>query len=216
VNLVLFGPPGAGKGTQSELICANYHLTHLSTGDCIRAAIRAGSELGRAVEGLVKRGELISDEMVSSLVEDFIRQKRSFSDSFLFDGYPRTLAQIDDLEAICDQFNLTRPAVVCLDVPESVLMLRITGRRICQECKKTFNIFMHHPTEEGCDIHACPLLQRPDDKPETVRERLRVYHQQTEPVMAHYEMQGRLARINGSGDANQVFERVEKILSEQY
>lgn len=216
MNLVLFGPPGAGKGTQSQLICERFHLTHLSTGDCIRAAIRSSTPLGIAAKTLVERGELIPDDLVSQLVEDVISKNRQTSDSFLFDGYPRTISQIGQLESFCEQYNLTAPVIVALDVPESVLMLRITGRRICLECKKTFNIYMQHPMDEGCDVHQCPLLQRADDKPETVRERLRVYHRQTEPVLLHYEMQGRLARINGSGATEEVFERIHAILSETY
>lgn len=216
MNLVLFGPPGAGKGTQSQLICERFKLTHLSTGDCIRAAIRAGTPLGESVKAIVERGELIPDETVSQLVEEVVAGNRSTSDSFLFDGYPRTLSQIAHLEKVCEMFNLTAPVIVALEVPESALMLRITGRRICLDCKKTFNVYMNHPETTGCDIHQCRLLQRADDKPETVRERLRVYHAQTEPVLHHYEMQGRLARINGSGATENVFERIHAILAETY
>jgi len=217
VNLVLFGPPGAGKGTQAQRICEKYHLTHLSTGDAIRAAIRAGNAFGEKVRETVERGELIPDDMVTDLVIEFVKEKRPQTDSFLFDGFPRTTAQIGALDGICERFNLTPAAVVNLEVPESILMLRITGRRICLECKKTFNIYLNHPPKEsGCDIMVCPLLQRADDKPETVRERLRVYHAQTEPVLHDYEMRGNLATINGTGDTEDVFERICTILAEHY
>ncbi len=217
MNVVLFGAPGAGKGTQAELICSKFHLTHISTGDLIRNAIRAESPLGKSIREQVEKGNLISDEQVVELACELIESKRSSSDSFLFDGYPRNLEQISMLEQICERYNLTEPVAVSMDVPESVLMLRITGRRICQKCKKTFNVYVNPPREEdGCGIDKCPLIQRADDTPATVRERLRVYHEKTEPVLHHYEMRGHLASINGSGTAEEVFERICKILTEQY
>src|SRR5690606_15666869 len=127
------GPPGAGKGTQAQLICEKFRLTHLSTGDAIRAAIRQGSALGNSVKERVEHGELIPDELVTELVEDFILTHRKESSSFLFDGFPRTLSQAEQLELIVDKYDLPKPAVVSLDVPESLLMLRITGRRICTD-----------------------------------------------------------------------------------
>lgn len=217
MNLVLFGPPGAGKGTQAQLICEKYRLTHLSTGDAIRAAIRQGNELGRRVKNCVEKGNLVSDELVSDLVDDFITNNRDKSGSFLFDGYPRTLSQAEQLERIIERHHLGAPAVVILDVPDDELMLRITGRRICADCKRTYNIYLSRLRhEDQCDNCHGPLLQRADDKPETVRERLRVYHEQTEPILHYYEMSGRLSTINGTGTPEQVFERIQKILAEHY
>lgn len=217
MNLVLFGPPGAGKGTQSQLLCDRYKLRHLSTGDAIRAAIRSGSPLGREVKARVEGGHLIDDDQVSEMVREILRQWRSETDTFLFDGYPRTLRQVEHLEELCAEFGLTSPAVVSLDVPEDILMRRITGRRICLECKKIFNVYFNPPRrEDGCDANACPLMQRPDDTPETVSERLRVYHNQTAPVLQHYEMRGRLAAIDGAGETEEVFERICAILAEHY
>lgn len=217
MNLVIFGPPGAGKGTQAQLLCDRFHLRHLSTGDAIRAAIRAGNELGNKVKNRVEAGELIPDDLVTDLVDDFIAGHRGETDSFLFDGFPRTLSQADRLKCIVDKHNLTTPAVVSLDVPESLLMLRITGRRICTDCRRTYNVYLSKLRhQDQCDMCHGPLLQRADDKPDTVRERLRVYHEQTAPVLHFFEMAGSLSHINGTGNPDEVFSRIYAVLSEQY
>lgn len=219
MNLVLFGPPGAGKGTQAQRVCDQYLLTHLSTGDAIRKAIREKTPLGRQVAERVEHGELIPDDMVTGIVDDFIGSHRSQTDSFLFDGYPRTLRQIEQLEGVLEKHRLTPVAVVSLEVPDAELMDRITGRRVCSECRKTFNIHaLDTKAIKACDV--CngnpPLVQRKDDSPETVEERLRVYHEQTAPVLHQYEMMGKLSTIDGTGTPDQVFERLSAILSEQY
>ena len=217
MNLVLFGPPGAGKGTQATLICEKFRLRHLSTGDAIRAAIRQGSELGKRVKTRVEAGELIPDDLVTELVDDFVTSHLTETSSFLFDGYPRTLPQAEQLDEICETHSLTPPAVVSLDVPESLLMLRITGRRICTECRRTFNVYLSKLRfQDQCEVCHAPLLQRADDNPETVRERLRVYHEQTAPVLHHYEMTGRLSHITGTGNPEDVFARVCTLLAEHY
>ena len=217
MNLILFGPPGAGKGTQSKLLCERFHLTHLSTGDLIRAAIRAETDFGRRIKQRVEGGELISDEEVYQLVLEFVAARRSETDSFLFDGFPRTIPQIAMMDDLLERQRLAPPAIVNLDVPEELLLLRITGRRVCLDCKETFNIhFQPPPPERGCSFAACPMLQRADDKPETVRERLRVYHAQTRPLLHHYEMRGNLSSIDGSGSTEDVLERIESLLREHY
>lgn len=219
MNLVLFGPPGAGKGTQARLLCENFRLTHLSTGDAIRAAIREETPLGIKAAKTVAEGNLIPDEDVTELVDDFIARHRSETDSFLFDGYPRTVGQIDDLERLLERHTLTTPAVVNLDVPDSELTLRITGRRICAECRRTFNIHLGSLSErDNCTTchGSAELIERADDKPETVRERLRVYHEQTQPVLDAYEHLGVLSTVTGTGDPMDVFHRIISILSEHY
>lgn len=220
MNLVIFGPPGAGKGTQAQLLCKTFHLTHLSTGDAIRAAIRGGSELGKSFNKKVARGELISDDMVTAIANEFVKIERPNTDSFLFDGYPRTLNQITHLAKICEDHQLDTPAVVSLEVPEEALLLRITGRRICPSCRKSFNINnmegAQGTDELQCDVCFERLLQRPDDNAESVKERLRVYHSQTAPVIEYYESQGQLNRVDGIGSADEVFSRIYSVLKEFY
>lgn len=217
MNLVLFGPPGAGKGTQSQLLCENFKLTHLSTGDAIRNVIRSGSKLGKECEQIVSKGNLLSDDMVTKIAEEVIRGARSTSDSFLFDGYPRTINQIKQLEGLCEKYNLDSLAVVTLEVPFEELKLRLTGRRICPECRKSFNIYLMPDLDsQRCDGCMERLLQRPDDNDESVQERLRVYREQTEPVIRHYDQQGLLSSVNGVGTTVEVFQRILSVLQECY
>ncbi len=217
MNLVLFGPPGAGKGTQSQLLCDNFKLTHLSTGDAIRNVIRSGSELGKECEKIVSKGKLLGDDMVTRIAEEVIKQARPSSDSFLFDGYPRTVNQIHQLEKLCAKYNLESIAVVTLEVPFDELKLRLTGRRICPECRKSFNIHLMPDIDanrcEGCMER---LLQRPDDNEDSVQERLRVYREQTEPVIRHFDQQGLLSSVNGVGTTDEVFQRILSVLQECY
>ncbi|MBI5154956.1 adenylate kinase [Candidatus Poribacteria bacterium] len=217
MNLVLFGPPGAGKGTQSQLACQKFHLHHLSTGDAIRAAIRQGTEFGQKVKSLVECGELIPDDMVTELVRRVVAGIRGNTDSILFDGYPRTVEQVRDLDQILEEYNLSQPAIVNLEVPDEILMLRMTGRRICTECRRTYNVYLNPTRIPGvCDNCGGPLMQRVDDNADTVKERLRVYSWQTKPVLQLYENRGALNNIDGTGASQDVFARICDILTEQY
>jgi adenylate kinase len=217
VNLVLFGPPGAGKGTQSWMICERYKLLHLSTGDQIRAAIRAQTPFGLEIKERVEHGELIPDAMVTDLVRTVVRENRQDTDSFLFDGYPRTVEQVGDLDGICEEFTLTPPAIVNLAVPNEVLMLRLTGRRLCAECKRGFNVYLDPSRRPGvCDHCGGPLMHRVDDSAETVRERLKVYEAQTRRVLDVYEQRGALHEVDGTGTTQEVFGRICRILAETY
>ena len=217
MNLVLFGPPGSGKGTQSERICKKYSMTHISTGDALRAAIRNKTEVGQRAQALIERGELVGDDVVTDLLRTIIAPLRSQTESFLFDGYPRTVGQVSILDDICEEFGLSHPVVINLTVPEETLMLRLTGRRICAECRATFNMYFKPTRQAGvCDHCSGPLTKRIDDSPETTRERLRVYHDQTAPVLSMYQESGMLYTIDATGDTEEVFRKVDRIIEENY
>jgi len=217
MNLGLFGPPGSGKGTQSERICKKYSMTHISTGDALRAAIRNKTEVGQRAQALIERGELVGDDVVTDLLRTIIAPLRSQTESFLFDGYPRTVGQVSILDDICEEFRLSHPVVINLTVPEETLMLRLTGRRICAECRATFNIYFKPTRQAGvCDHCSGPLTKRIDDSPETTRERLRVYHDQTAPVLSMYQESGMLYTIDATGDTEEVFRKVDRIIEENY
>ncbi len=198
MNLVLFGPPGSGKGTQSKRVCEKYHITHISTGDALRAAIRNKTEMGLKAQAVIEKGELVSD-------------------SFLFDGYPRTVSQIDLLEKLCEEFRLSAPVVINLEVPEETLILRLTGRRICADCGAVFNVYFQPTRQAGvCDVCAGPLTKRVDDNTETTRERLRVYQEQSAPVLNVYRERGQLYSIDATGGSDEVNAKIFKIIELNY
>jgi adenylate kinase len=217
VNLVLFGPPGSGKGTQSERICELYKMTHISTGDALRAAIRNKTSVGQRAQNIIERGELVSDDLVTELLRDIIQPLLGATASFLFDGYPRTVHQVTLLRGLIQEFRLDDPVVVNLEVPEETLILRLTGRRICSECRATFNIYSKPTRQVGvCDVCSGPLTRRIDDSPETTRERLRIYHEQSKPVLDLYREMGRLYTIDAGADTDEVFRKISRIVEENY
>ncbi|MBI1292752.1 adenylate kinase [bacterium] len=217
MNLVLFGPPGSGKGTQSQRLVESYSLSHISTGDALREAIRKRTPLGLQAQAIIARGELVSDALVTSLLREKIAPLRENTDSFLFDGYPRTVPQAATLAEICDEFRLQPPATLNLHVPDELLIRRLTGRRICPSCGEVFNIYFKPSTLAGvCDVCAGPLVKRVDDDPETTRERLRIYHDQSSPVLDYYAERGVLYTIDANGTTDEVFEKIRSVIEEHY
>ncbi len=217
MNLILFGPPGSGKGTQSARLVGHYGMTHISTGDALRAAIRNKSEIGMRAQAIMERGGLVGDELVTDLLRSIIGEHRDTTDSFLFDGYPRTRQQVMNLDQVIEEFNLSPPAVIQLDVPDETLILRLTGRRLCAHCRAVFNIYFSPARQNGvCDICAGPLMKRVDDNPETTRERLRVYHGQSRPVLEQYQERGLLYTIDATGSADEVFRKINSVIEENY
>lgn len=217
MNLVLFGPPGSGKGTQAQKVCQAFRLRHISTGDELRAAIIAKSPVGLRASEIMARGELVSDELVTELLRTAIVARRAETDSFLFDGYPRTTSQVGQLDQLCEEQKLQQPAVVLLHVPDETLLLRMTGRRICTECKRSYNVYFSPSRRSGvCDFCHAPLMKRVDDNAETIRERLKIYHDQSVPVLKQYEKRGVLATIDATGDTELVFQKISRILEQYY
>lgn len=186
MNLILFGPPGAGKGTQGELLSERCHLERLSTGDLLREAVRNDTPLGRKAKSIMAAGELVPDDLILGLVRDVIES--SHAEGFIFDGFPRTREQAEQLDRLLGELDRPLDAVVVLDVEDGVLLRRLSGRLSCPSCGAIHNVHSGTPGHEGvCDSCGGALRQRADDNEETVRRRLDVYRSQTRPLIDYYE-----------------------------
>ncbi|QTM97901.1 adenylate kinase [Sediminibacillus dalangtanensis] len=212
MNLILMGLPGAGKGTQAEKIVDKYQIPHISTGDMFRLAIKEGTELGKQAKSYMDQGELVPDEVTIGIV----RERLSKDDSqkgFLLDGFPRTIAQAEALENLLADMGKSLDYVLHVDVPKDQLIERLTGRRICPTCGATYHVQFNPPQVEGiCDRDGTALIQRDDDKPATVKKRLEVNVEQTQPMLDYYQQKGYLAEINGAQDIDLVFREIDEKL----
>jgi len=205
VNLVLLGPPGAGKGTLAARLVEEFGFVHLSTGDLLREEVKRGSELGRLAKGYMDRGELVPDEVILGMVRERVDGR---DDGFLFDGFPRTIAQAEGLEEI-----LPVHLVIYLDLPEEEVVRRLSARRVCKRCGANYNLITQPPKAPGiCDRCGGELYQRPDDREEVIRNRFRVYREQSAPLIGYYEGKGILRRVDASLPPEEVFRRVAEVL----
>jgi len=213
LNVILLGAPGAGKGTQAERIVARYGLPHISTGEMLRAAVAAGTEMGLAAQRFMSAGELVPDEVVIGVVRDRLAEPDA-AQGFLLDGFPRTIEQAERLDAMLTEASRAVSHAVLIDVPEEELVQRISGRRSCAACGKLYNVTFDPPKSEGvCDVCGAALLQRADDNEETVRNRLAVYRRQTAPLVDYYTRKGVLGVARGGGKLpDEVFTQVAAIL----
>lgn len=212
MNLVLMGLPGAGKGTQADKIVGKYNIPHISTGDMFRAAIKDGTELGLQAKSFMDKGELVPDEVTIGIVRERL-SKADCENGFLLDGFPRTVAQAEALDTMLADLGKKIDYVINIDVDQSILMERLTGRRICKNCGATYHLVFNPPAKEGvCDRCGGELYQRADDNAETVQNRLDVNIQQTKPLLNFYEDKGYLRNINGQQDINVVFADIEELL----
>ncbi len=210
--LIFLGPPGAGKGTQAKRIAKRYGVPHLSTGDMFRDHVSRGTELGRLAKPVMERGGLVSDEIVLGMVEERI-SRPDCANGFVFDGFPRTLAQAEKLDLILQRRQFGRPLAIHFLVDEEALLRRLTGRRTCSVGGEIYNIYDHPPKVEGrCDNDGGELIQRPDDRPEVIRERLAAYERQTKPLVDYYRQRGALVDLNGAGDVDTVTHSLLRIL----
>ncbi|WP_163102764.1 adenylate kinase [Peribacillus alkalitolerans] len=212
MNLVLMGLPGAGKGTQAEKIVEKYNIPHISTGDMFRAAIKDGTELGLQAKSFMDQGALVPDEVTIGIVRERLA-KPDCKNGFLLDGFPRTVAQAEALENMLSGLERPIDFVIHVDVDQSILMERLTGRRICKDCGATYHLVFNPPAKDGvCDRCGGELYQRADDNEETVQNRLEVNMKQTQPLLSFYEDKGYLRKINGQQDINIVFTDIEELL----
>lgn len=209
LNLILMGLPGAGKGTQAEKINEKYNIPHISTGDMFRLAIKEGTELGKQAKEYMDQGALVPDQVTIGIVRERL-SKDDCKDGFLLDGFPRTIAQAEALQNIMQELNEDIDYVVNVEVPEEKLVERLTGRRVCPTCGTTYHVIYNPPKEDGkCDKDGSELIQRDDDKPETVKKRLAVNLEQEKPLLDFYNEKGYLITVNGDQDINDVFRDIQ-------
>lgn len=202
---VLFGPPGSGKGTQAEAICDRFSMVHVSTGDMLREAVKNGTDLGKKAASIMAEGKLVPDDLVGGIVREKILSLVGAGKGILFDGYPRNLEQARFLDACLEEANADVGFVIALDVETGALVKRICGRRLCEKCGASFNVYSMPPKEAGkCDVCGGALYQRKDDNEETLNERLRVYGEQTVPILDYYAAKNLLIQIAANGSMTDV------------
>jgi adenylate kinase len=204
MNLVFLGPPGAGKGTQAAMVCKKYDIPHISTGNILRAAIAEGTEMGIEAKKHIDAGNLVPDEVVIGIVEDRLSQD-DCKKGYLLDGFPRTIAQAKKL----DEFASLDLAVL-VDVDDEALVERLSSLRTCEDCSATYDV--RTLERETCEVCNGKLIQRSDDSEETVKNRLKVYHEKTSPLVEYYESNGLLCRVNGRAEIDVVFNAICEVL----
>jgi len=215
MRLILLGPPGAGKGTQSQRLVEKFGVPQLSTGDMLRDAVRAGTDVGKRAKAVMDAGKLVSDEIVNAIVSERIDQPDAVN-GFILDGYPRTLIQADAVEQMLADKGLELDCVIELQVDDNVLVERISGRYSCAKCGTGYHDTNKKPHVAGvCDkCGSTEFKRRPDDNAETVRTRLEAYYKQTSPLIGYYYAKGKLRKVDGMADMEDVTASIEKILSE--
>lgn len=208
MNLILLGPPGAGKGTQAKLVAEQFGIPQISTGDILRQAVKDGTSLGQEAQAYMERGDLVPDAVVIGIIEERLTQPDCQA-GYILDGFPRTEVQANALAETLGKRGGTIDHVVNIEVLDEELIHRLTGRRTCKECQKPYNVTFNPPQREGvCDKCGGELIQRKDDDEETIRARLGVYREQTAPLVAYYEKQGLLRTVTGAGAIREIFDAV--------
>ncbi len=212
-NIILFGPPGAGKGTQAKYLEKILSIPQLSTGDMLRQAVSEGTEIGKKTEAIMKKGGLISDDIMIGMISDRIKHS-DCTNGFLLDGFPRTTAQAEALDKMLEKNNLSIDIAIEIHVDDEMLTARICNRFACTKCGAAYNKLTQATKIDGvCDIcGSTDFTSRPDDNEECVKSRLEIYHQQTAPVLPFYKNKGILATVDGMADINDVSEQIKKLV----
>ena len=199
MKLILLGAPGAGKGTQAAVISERYHIPQISTGNIIRAALKSGTAMGKMAKTFIESGKLVPDEVVIGIIKDRLAED-DCKDGFILDGFPRTIPQAEAL----DNMGIEIDKVGDIEVPDDVIIDRMSGRRVCEKCGRPYHLVSLRPKVEGvCDDCAGALIQRKDDHPDTVKSRLDIYHKETEPLRDYYEKQGKLYVVEGASSVEE-------------
>ena len=213
LNIVLLGPPGAGKGTQAARLAEDFGLRYIATGNMLRDKVREGTELGRKAKEYMDRGDLVPDELIIAMIKEILEQDHSVN-GFILDGFPRTERQAQALDDELEQLGRTLNAVLLIDVPEETVVERLSQRRVCVKGQHNFHMSFDPPKHsERCDVDGSRLVQRDDDKPEVIQHRLEEYREKTAPVIGYYERQSILRRIDGSRSQDEVSDQIRATLA---
>jgi adenylate kinase len=213
LNLILLGPPGAGKGTQAERLEDDFHLPYIATGNMLRAAVGEGTELGKQADEYMRNGDLVPDELIIGMILECVDDPRC-NEGFLLDGFPRNLEQAKSLDAALGKLGRGITASLLIEVPDEQIVRRLSGRRTCKKEGHVYHVDTNPPKHDGvCDIDGSKLVQRDDDKPDTVEKRLRVYHDNTEPLVDYYQEQGVLRRFDGTRNPTEVHDHLRATIA---
>ncbi len=212
MDLILLGPPGAGKGTQAQKIVDRYRIPQISTGDILRAAVKDGTPLGKKAKGFMDQGQLVPDEVVIGIIEGRLKAP-DCQGGFILDGFPRTIVQAESLQSTLTKMRKSIDHVISIEVDSEELVRRLTGRRTCKSCGAMYHVLFHPPKKDGvCDRCGAALYQREDDKEETIRKRLIEYERQTAPLIEFYRAKSCLRPVQGVGGQDEIFERIVRLL----
>jgi adenylate kinase len=213
LNLILLGPPGAGKGTQAERLRQDFQLPYVATGDMLRANVRDETELGQKAKAFMDAGDLVPDELIIAMARARLAEADA-RDGFILDGFPRTTAQADDLAEMLSDLDRRVTAALLIDVPDEELIRRLSGRRVCTKAGHNYHIEFDPPKHEGvCDQDGSKLIQRDDDTPEVIEHRLAVYHEKTRPLVDYYDRLGLMRRVDGTRDAAAVHDHIRAVIA---
>jgi adenylate kinase len=213
LDLILFGPPGAGKGTQAERLRGDFQLPFISTGDMLRTNVKEGTDLGRQAQEYMDAGELVPDDVIVAMVADRLQQGDA-QDGFILDGFPRTIEQAEALDKQLSDLGRRVTAALLIDVPDEEVIRRLAGRRVCVKSGHNYHMEFDPPKREGvCDQDGSRLIQRDDDQPEVIRNRLRVYHEKTAPLIEYYDEQGLMRRIDGTRPPAEVHDHIRAVIA---
>jgi adenylate kinase len=213
LNLILLGPPGAGKGTQAERLTDDFGLPHISTGNALRAAVEEGTDLGREAKKFMDSGGLVPDEVVIGIALEAVNGDDA-RDGFLLDGFPRTVPQAEALGEGMEKLDRRITAALLVDVPDEEIIRRLSGRRVSVKTGRVYHVDFDPPKhEDRCDVDGSRLIQRDDDKPDVIKERLRVYHDQTQPLVDYYDEKGLLRRLDGTRPPTEVHDHIRATIA---